>query len=275
LKPLSEIDVEALVSAICDWMETHRKSAGATGFVVGVSGGVDSALVAALCKRTGAPTTALIMPCKSQPEDREIAERFLHEAKIEHRVVILDSVFDAQVQALIEGGVFRGMPDARAVAMANVKPRLRMVTLYAFANENKRLVAGTGNRSEDALGYFTKYGDGGVDILPIADLVKREVRLLARHLGIPKEIVDRIPTAGLWLGQTDEGEMGVTYDQIESYLREFDEILEGWHGGSARDVHETLGKRSTDYRRISEMCLAAAHKTSYPPVFPAREMLRM
>ena len=273
-KALSDIDLEELAEATSGWMESHRKSAGSTGYVVGVSGGVDSALVAMLCQRTRAPTTALVMPCKSVPEDREIAERFLNERRIDHRVVVLDRVFDEEIGALIAGGVFRGMPDARATAMANVKPRLRMMTLYAFANENRRLVAGTGNRSEDALGYFTKYGDGGVDILPIADLVKREVRQLARHLGVPKEIVDRIPTAGLWLGQTDEGEMGVTYDQIESYLRDFDETLEGWHGGSAFDVHELLAKRGEANAKISAMVMAAGHKNAYPPVFAAREMLR-
>jgi NAD+ synthetase len=189
-------------------------------------------------------------------------------------VVVLDRVFEEEVAALISGNVFHGAPDDRATAMANIKPRLRMTTLYAFANESRRLVVGTGNRSEDALGYFTKYGDGGVDVLPIADLVKGEVRALARHLGVPAEIVDRTPTAGLWLGQTDEGELGVTYTQIEDYLREFDAMLEGWHGGSEREVHGELAKRSDGHRRISELALAAAHKNSSPPVFPARERLR-
>src|SRR5438445_6748988 len=104
------------------------------------------------------------------------------------------------------------------VPVANIKPRLRMTTLYFIANNLNYLVAGTGNKSELSIGYFTKYGDGGVDILPLANLVKSEVRELARELNVPQAIVDRTPTAGLWLGQTDESEMGFTYDELERYL---------------------------------------------------------
>jgi NAD+ synthase len=265
--------LDRLAASIGGWLEEHRKAAGSAGYVVGVSGGVDSALAVTLAHRTGAHTTGLMMPCKSAPQDLEIADAFLRAAGIDRRTVVLDRVFDEEIAALISANVFHGPADARAVAMANIKPRLRMTTLYAFANENKRLVVGTGNRSEDALGYFTKHGDGGVDLLPLADLVKSEVRALARHLGVPDRIVDRIPTAGLWLGQTDEEEMGVTYAQIEEYLREFDFMLEGWHGGSEREVHEALAKKDAGHARIAGMAISAAHKNSYPPVFPAREIL--
>ena len=104
------------------------------------------------------------------------------------------------------------------VPVANVKPRLRMATLYFVANSLNYLVAGTGNRAELTIGYFTKYGDGGVDVLPIGDLLKSEVRALARELGVPQPILDKAPSAGLWLGQTDEEEMGFTYAELERYL---------------------------------------------------------
>src|SRR5690606_5628013 len=106
------------------------------------------------------------------------------------------------------------------MAVANLKPRLRMTTVYYVANTRNYLVAGTGNRSELTIGYFTKYGDGGVDLLPIGRLLKAEVRELARELGIPERIITKAPSAGLWAGQTDEGEMGFTYAELERYLSE-------------------------------------------------------
>ena len=106
------------------------------------------------------------------------------------------------------------------VPIANIKPRLRMTTLYFFANTINYLVAGTGNRSELSIGYFTKYGDGGADVLPLAHLVKSEVRALARELNVPPAIIERTPSAGLWLGQTDEEDMGFTYADLERYLEE-------------------------------------------------------
>jgi len=104
------------------------------------------------------------------------------------------------------------------LAKANLKARLRMLTLYYVSNQMKYLVAGSGNRSELTIGYFTKYGDGGVDILPLGNLVKKEVRELARYLDVPREIIDKAPSAGLWLGQTDESEMGFTYEALDRYL---------------------------------------------------------
>ena len=109
------------------------------------------------------------------------------------------------------------MPENR-LATANLKPRLRMTTLYAFANELDYRVLGTGNRSELAVGYFTKYGDGGADFLPLGDLVKGEVRDLARYLGVPERIITKPPSAGLWADQTDEAEMGLTYEELDAYL---------------------------------------------------------
>jgi len=131
---------------------------------------------------------------------------------------------------------------------ANMKPRLRMATLYFLANSLNYLVAGTGNRSELTLGYFTKYGDGGVDLLPIGDLLKSDVRTAARELGVPDEIVEKAPSAGLWLGQTDEAEMGFSYEVLENHLT---------NGPAA--VSPALAMRIERLIRQSE------HKRSLPP----------
>jgi NAD+ synthase len=131
--------------------------------------------------------------------------------------------------------------------LANVKPRLRMTTLYFIANSLNYLVAGTGNRSETAIGYFTKYGDGGVDILPIAKLLKSEVRALARELGVPAPIIEKPPSAGLWSGQTDEGEMGFTYEQLEHHLT-----------GAAPVPAEVAGL-------IDRLARGSTHKRAMPP----------
>jgi NAD+ synthase len=142
------------------------------------------------------------------------------------------------------------VPDIKQQAPdANVKPRLRMTSLYFFANSLNYFVAGTGNRSEITLGYFTKYGDGGVDLLPIGHLLKSEVRALARELGVPNPVIEKAPTAGLWMGQTDEGEMGFSYEDLERYL------VEG-----APAVPETVAKRIEELRRTSE------HKRALPPI---------
>jgi NAD+ synthase len=162
------------------------------------------------------------------------------------RVMDLAPAYDALLSAL--GSPARDEERLR-LARANLKPRLRMAALYYHANALNYLVVGTGNRSELELGYFTKYGDGGVDLLPLGGLVKGQVRELARFLGVPEPIVTRPPTAGLWEGQTDEGELGLTYEQIDRYLT----------GGP---VPEEVR------RRIEALGRASAHKRALPPVGP-------
>jgi len=132
---------------------------------------------------------------------------------------------------------------------ANIKPRLRMTTLYFMANSLNYMVVGTGNRSEITLGYYTKYGDGGVDLLPIGGLLKSEVRALARELDVPAAIIDKPPSAGLWIGQTDEAEMGFTYDALEQYL-----------SGGRSAVTPAIADRIEQLRRASE------HKRAMPPI---------
>jgi NAD+ synthase len=216
---------------IAHWLKAHVDAAGARGLVVGLSGGVDSAVVARLCQMA-VPGHALgvILPCHSVSDDEADAILVAQHFRLATITIRLDQAYDV-LRAAYDAAV-RGLPselpgDATApdtgrahLSDANIKARLRMTTLYYVANRLNRLVAGTGNRSELAIGYFTKYGDGGVDVLPLGRLVKSEVRALAADLGVPAPIIEKAPSAGLWLGQTDEGEMGFSYADLEAYLNE-------------------------------------------------------
>ena len=210
-------------------MRRQLTSAGGRGFVVGLSGGVDSAVVARLAQ-LAAPghVVAAILPTHSDPRDEQDAELIAKHFSLPTVRVDLSGTYDAAIEALLPAvqelpAVTRPVSnDAAEVRrpLANIKPRLRMTALYFLANRLDYLVAGTGNRAELSIGYFTKHGDGGCDLLPIGRLVKSEVRALARALNVPASITDRTPTAGLWLGQTDEEEMGFTYTDLERYLEE-------------------------------------------------------
>lgn len=212
------------------WMRERVTTAGAHGLVVGLSGGIDSAVVARLSQlATPNAVVGVIMPCHSDPQDEQDATLVAKHFSLPHVRVDLSQPYDTLAAAVkpalqaLPKGMHKETPhdDPRArVPLANMKPRMRMTTLYFVANSLNYLVAGTGNRSELSIGYFTKYGDGGVDILPLANLVKSEVFALARDLAVPDAIINRTPTAGLWLGQTDEAEMGFSYVELERYLKE-------------------------------------------------------
>jgi NAD+ synthase len=181
-----------------------------------MSGGVDSSVLAVLSHRAFPQSTlGVIMPCYSSPEDEEHAQAVARQFSLPTKRVVLDAVFDALLRALPTENV---ETDISRLAKANLKVRLRMLTLYYFANQLKYLVAGSSNRSELSVGYFTKYGDGGADILPLGNLLKGRVRELARFLGIPHEIIDKPPSPGLWLGQTSEGELGFSYEELDRHL---------------------------------------------------------
>lgn len=241
---MDTFQAERAADHIVGWLRERASEAGTLGAVVGVSGGVDSAAVAALCMRAFPKTTlGVILPCHSEPRDTEDAKRTCEALGLPSTLVVLDAAYDALLAALGASGRHQ----EHRLALANLKPRLRMTTLYYFANRMNRMVAGTGNRSEAYIGYFTKHGDGGVDVLPIAGLVKAEVRALAAHLGVPADVVERTPSAGLWPGQTDEGEMGLTYAVLDGYL------LTGSAPPEAR-------------ARIERMHAGSEHKRRTPPI---------
>jgi NAD+ synthase len=201
---------------IVSWIRRQVKDARAKGIVMGLSGGLDSSVTAALSKEAVGRrrVLALVLPCHSQQGDLKDAELIAKKLGIKTTIVELSGIYDRLLKIL---------PPAGSLGRANLKPRLRMLVLYYFANKLNYLVCGTGNKSELSLGYFTKYGDGGTDILPLGDLLKREVVKLARELGLPEKIILKAPTAGLWPGQTDEAEMGITYNELDDILARIDE----------------------------------------------------
>ncbi len=211
---------------IVTWLRQRATMATARGFVVGLSGGVDSAVVVGLCQRAApGQVLGLIMPCGSDPRDETDAQLVADQFGVPAVRVDLESAYDALL-ANARTALDRLPPemvpppanDASArVALANIRPRLRMTALYFVANSLNYLVVGTGNKSELTIGYFTKHGDGGVDVLPIGHLLKSQVKSLAKELGVPQSIIDKPPSAGLWRGQMDEAEMGFSYADLERY----------------------------------------------------------
>ena len=208
--------MEQLAAYLAEWIAAEVVASGGAGVVYGLSGGIDSAVVGALAKRA-CPVHSLgvVMPCHSNPRDAADAALVARHFDLPYTTVDLGPVYDLFLATL---SATSGDLAASRLATANLKPRLRMTALYAFAGELNYRVLGTGNRCELAVGYFTKHGDGGVDLLPLGSLVKGEVRDLARHLGVPAPIIAKPPSAGLWADQTDEAEMGLTYEELDAYL---------------------------------------------------------
>ncbi|WP_164668492.1 NAD(+) synthase [Virgibacillus doumboii] len=214
--------MEKTVEKIVRWLQVQVKEAGVNGLMVGVSGGLDSAVAAHLIKRAFPENSlGVIMPLNSSLTDMDHANKVIESCGINQLTIDLTEthqVMYSQIQQKIkEQNEFN--EDNDQLAGANLRARLRMSTLYAVAANYNYLVTGTDNAAEWYTGYFTKYGDGGVDILPLVDFTKTEVREMAEYLGVPKEIIHKKPSADLWEGQTDEGEMGTTYDKIDAYLK--------------------------------------------------------
>ncbi len=221
------MNAEKVAAHIIDWLKNYLKASGLKGFTVGVSGGIDSAVTSTLCARTGEPVIALNMPIHQAADQvSRSSEHIAWLSKTYDNVighdVNLTPVFE-QVKTTLPDDIQDDL------TMANTRSRLRMITLYAFASHSRMLVAGTGNKVEDfGVGFYTKYGDGGVDLSPIADLLKTEVYALGRYLGVSQEILSARPTDGLWDdNRTDESQIGASYDELE-WAMQYDNA----HGGS-------------------------------------------
>ena len=212
-------DYVELKKRIVAWIKDYADSNGIKSLVVGVSGGIDSAVVSTLCAETGLPTYALTMPLLSKKENTALSDG--HALGLVNRY---SNVTNVNVDLTETYKVFNLFVDdtftKNELANANSKSRLRMVTLYQVAGSVGGIVVGTGNKVEDyGIGFYTKYGDGGVDIAPIADLYKTEVRELGGHLGVDALIIDAKPTDGLWEdGRTDEDQIGATYEELEEAM---------------------------------------------------------
>jgi NAD+ synthase len=237
------MDWAQLAGKLVLWIGEQVAGAECRGVVFGMSGGLDSAVAAVLCQRAfPKDSLGVLMPCGSVPEDEEHAHLVASEFAIPTRVVVLDGVLNALLGVLPAEEL--GLSQC---AKANLKVRLRMLTLYYFANQLGYLVVGSSNRSELAVGYFTKYGDGGADILPLGNLVKGQVRELAQFLGVPQPVINKPPSAGLWPGQTDEDELGFSYEELDRYL------VAGQASGEVKT-------------KIEAMMAASAHKRRLPPL---------
>lgn len=214
------IFVEKLVEDIVVWLREKVTEAKVNGLIVGLSGGLDSAVVAHLIKRAyPEDSLAVIMPIYSNPVDIDHAYQVVESSGIRHTRVDLTKSHELMMETIKSATPAGEWQENNAqIADANLRARLRMGTLYTMATNYHYLVVGTDNAAEWLTGYFTKYGDGGVDIQPIIDLTKREVQELAEYLGVPNEIIHKKPSADLWTGQTDEDEMGTSYDMIDDYL---------------------------------------------------------
>jgi NAD+ synthase len=244
--------LEQKVNFAVDWLRALTKNAGAKGLLVGVSGGVDSALTAFLVKKAFPDQSlGVIMPCHSNPQDREHALKVVQAAGLKYVQIDLSNTHDVLTgeirEALEEHGDYN--KDKEQLGQGNLKARLRMSTLYTLGHNYNYLVVGTDNAAEWHLGYFTKYGDGGVDCVPLANLTKGEVREWAEFVGVPQEIIHKAPSAGLWQGQTDEDELGTTYEMVDRYLQ-------------GKDVPER------DRHIIETMHKQSAHKRHMPPKPP-------
>ena len=212
-----EMKTREVVDHIVHWLKDYTEKSRTNGFVVGISGGIDSAVTSALVARTGKPVLCLEMPIYQAASQVSRARKHIEQLKaefpnVESREVELTGVFDSFIQALPEA-----LGDSREMALVNSRARLRMTTLYYFAGLRSALVAGTGNKVEDfGVGFYTKYGDGGVDLSPIADLNKTEVYAIGQEMGIIEEIMQAAPTDGLWGDdRTDEDQIGASYPELE------------------------------------------------------------
>jgi len=246
---------------ISNWILDYASSNGISTLVVGVSGGIDSAVVSTLCARTGLRTMVLNMPVHQEKTQNDLSNQHMswltsNWQNVESHVIDLSSSFDSLSSVLKEKNVTE-------LSMANTRARLRMATLYSIAGSNNGIVVGTGNKVEDfGVGFFTKYGDGGVDISPIADLYKSEVYALADSLGVIQDIQDAAPTDGLWPdGRTDEEQIGATYAELEWAMMEIESPSEAEPTERQRQVME----------RYLQLNSANSHKMKPIPVFKRRD----
>lgn len=248
------MDQARIADYIGDWLKRRLEESGLDGFVVGVSGGIDSAVTSALCARTRLPLVAAMLPLHSREGDCQLAREHLawlteHHPQVKTKTIDLTAAFD-----LLRDALPKSCRDDRT--LANARSRLRMTALYALASGNRALVCGTGNRVEDfGIGFFTKYGDGGVDISPIADLNKSEVYRLAAHLGVCEGIQNAAPVDGLWPdARTDEEQIGASYAELE-WAMDYDGDPQQLQGRQ-REVYDT-------YQRLHQQ---SKHKINPIPV---------
>jgi NAD+ synthase len=252
------IDSPAVKNIISEFLKAQIRASGTEGVVLGMSGGIDSSLVAALCSDClgEGGVIGLLMPSETTPsQDMQDAESLGETLGIRQEVVEIQSLGNTFVK------VCGSFDSTNRIAKGNLQPRFRMVVLYYYANKLNRIVVGSGNRSELLVGYFTKYGDGGVDILPIGDLYKTQVRQLATFLDLPEVIIQKAPSAGFWPNQTDERELGVEYEILDLILHGLIDLKM-----DCEEIAEELKVPRATVDKVSRMVDASQHKRQMPSI---------
>jgi len=254
---VSETELEGRRDHIVEFIREQASAAGSDRGVIGLSGGIDSTTTAHLAvEALGADAVhGLVLPSTVNREaNMSDAERVAQELQIPYDVIEIEPIAEAFYDAYPEGADDR-------IAAGNVRVRVRAVLNYFVANHENAFVLGTGNRSEALVGYFTKYGDGAVDCLPIGNLYKQQVRQLARHLGVPEDLVTKTPSAGMWIGQTDEEELGIGYDTLDAILALT--VDGGVPKSAAAEILEEVSEDEIEY--VHGLYEASAHKRRFPP----------
>lgn len=259
------VDYENLCSKIIDWIKLYANNNNIQTLVVGVSGGIDSAVVSTLCAKTILPTIVVGMPLNSSLENTRLSELHISEISTKFK----DNVMGYHIDLSQVFETFKSHPAINklfnsSLGFANTKSRLRMITLYQIATSTKGIVVGTGNKVEDfGVGFFTKYGDGGVDISPIADLYKTEVRELGKFLGVSEKIINAEPTDGLWEdNRNDEMQIGASYEELE-WVMEMG--LDKWYNKPTTMKEKDLVHTYLNFNKKNE------HKMKTIPVFDLKE----
>lgn len=260
---------------ISEWLKNYLITSNQKGYVIGVSGGIDSAVCSTLCAMTGFPLLVVKMSIHQATDEVDRGEKHINWLKktfpnVNALDIDLSSVYDEQIRVLQNSGAFANVDtDSVFLTSSNTRSRLRMITLYGLAGARKFIVCGTGNKVEDyGVGFFTKFGDGGVDVSPIGELTKTEVYALGKELGIIQEILDARPTDGLWAdGRTDEDQIGATYPELEWAMNEVDNrITVGDIQARTFDSYGYSDREMIVLHIYLNRHQANMHKMSMPPI---------